>query len=120
MQHETNSRSNSRRLVRLGVLSVSMLGLTVLGGCDNAGEGLFSGAALGAVTGLAIGSLSGDAGEGAVLGTIIGGASGAVIGDQNRRNRENAYIGSRRSGYVERQSRDHHHEHYHYDEWWCD
>lgn len=90
----TQSRSFSRtsKAVLTGAL---LLGATTLGGCDNAGQGLFSGAALGALTGLALGSLSGNAGEGAVAGTIIGGAGGAILGDVNQRERENSrYRGS--------------------------
>lgn len=40
---------------------------------------------MGALGGLAIGSLSGNAGAGAAIGAISGAAVGGVIGDQNRR-----------------------------------
>ena len=127
-------RSGWARGTRYALLSGAILAAGSLGGCDNAGEGLFSGAALGAVTGLAIGSLSGNAGEGAVLGTIIGGAGGAVIGDQNERNRENARYGQDRydrHGRYEPRPRSRHpycsehrtyhaHGEYHYHEWWND
>lgn len=100
-------------IVALGGLSLTM------GGCDNAGEGLFTGAALGAVTGLIIGSMNGEAGEGAALGAVIGGAGGAIVGDQNQRNRENAYI----SGRGSYRHNHHGHDHYrnnHHDDWWND
>jgi hypothetical protein len=69
-------------------LAAGVLGLGVLlgaSGCNNAGEGAVSGATIGALGGLAIGSLSGNAGKGAVIGAVAGGAGGAVIGDQNKR-----------------------------------
>ena len=116
-------------LLALGGLTLGTLGMS---GCDNAGEGLFTGAALGAVTGLIVGSTTGNAGEGAAIGAAIGGAGGAIVGDQNKRNRENAYIRSRRST-VHHIHHDHpycsvhrihhscsSHTHYHYDEWWVD
>jgi len=55
-------------------------------GCSTAGEGLLSGAGIGALAGLIIGSTVGAAGEGAAIGAAVGGVSGAVIGDQNERN----------------------------------
>ncbi|MBX3364225.1 MAG: hypothetical protein KF866_05605 [Phycisphaeraceae bacterium] len=54
-------------------------------GCNNAVEGGLTGGALGALGGLAIGSLTGNAGAGAATGAILGGIGGAVIGDQNHR-----------------------------------
>jgi uncharacterized protein YcfJ len=102
-------------IAAIGGLGVSTLGLS---GCNNAGEGLFSGAALGAVTGLIIGSTTGNAGEGAAIGAAIGGAGGAIIGDQNERNRKNAYVRSR--GHSHHQHSRRSDDHYHYDEWWCD
>jgi len=68
-----------------GLLALSAA-LLVSTGCSNAGEGLFSGAGIGAVAGLIIGSTVGAAGEGAAIGAAVGGATGAVIGDQNERN----------------------------------
>jgi len=129
---------NRSRAAKALVLSSAVLAGGTMTGCDNAGEGLFSGAALGAVSGLIIGSTTGNAGEGAAIGAAIGGASGAVIGDQNQRNRENAYIrsrGHRPHGhdrtvrvrvehdypYCSRHRAYHScsgHSHYHYDEWW--
>lgn len=76
------SRNASRRLAVLA--GVALLGATV-SGCNNAGQGAVSGATLGALAGMGIGSLSGDMGKGAAAGAIIGGVGGAVIGDQNRR-----------------------------------
>lgn len=56
-----------------------------LAGCNNALEGGASGAALGALGGMAIGSMSGDMGKGAAIGAVVGGLGGAVLGDQNER-----------------------------------
>lgn len=70
---------------RLGWLAgLALVGATV-SGCNNAGQGAVSGATLGALAGMGIGSLSGDMGKGAAAGAIIGGVGGAIIGDQNRR-----------------------------------
>lgn len=60
-------------------------GVLLLSGCNNAGEGLFSGAALGALGGMAIGSLTGDMGKGAAAGAVVGGLGGLILGDQNNR-----------------------------------
>jgi uncharacterized protein YcfJ len=120
MKAKTSSKTTT--LLALGALTLGTLGMS---GCNNAGEGLFSGAALGAVTGLIIGSTTGNAGEGAAIGAAIGGAGGAIIGDQNERNRENAYIRSRNThshsnGHVRYERGYRTQRHYHYDEWWCD
>lgn len=67
---------------------ISLIGGTMLlttSGCNNAGEGLFSGAALGSLVGMGLGSLSGDMGKGAAAGALIGGLGGVIIGDQNQR-----------------------------------
>ena len=79
--------TTARRFASVAALATT---LTLAGGCSNAGEGLLSGAGIGAVTGLIIGSTIGSPGEGAAIGAAIGGASGAVIGDQNERNERNA------------------------------
>ena len=92
--HTQRSLFRSKTGYKAVILAGAVLGASTLSGCDNAGEGLFTGAALGAVTGLVIGSMNGDAGEGAALGAIIGGAGGAILGDQNQRNRENARYGT--------------------------
>lgn len=55
-------------------------------GCNNAGEGFFSGAAFGSLVGMGLGSLSGDMGKGAAAGALLGGLGGAIMGDQNQRN----------------------------------
>ena len=97
--HRTSPNDRPRRFTGLtaGVLAASGL---VLAGCNSAGEGAASGAALGALAGLGIGSLSGDAGKGAAAGAIIGGVGGAVLGDQNARNdRRNRDSGYRDDGY---------------------
>ncbi|MCA3005538.1 MAG: YMGG-like glycine zipper-containing protein [bacterium] len=67
-----------------GVGAVALLG----GGCNNAGEGALSGAAIGAGAGAIIGSLTGSAGRGAIIGGAAGAIGGGVLGDQNRRNNE--------------------------------
>ena len=84
-------KRNSKQ--RVAVLAAGLTGLlAVQTGCNNAGEGALSGAALGSLAGLGIGSLSGDAGKGAAAGAIIGGLGGAVLGDQNqRRDRRDRY-----------------------------
>ena len=123
-----NTTNRTRRAITMAMLGGLTLGTLGMSGCDNAGEGLFSGAALGAVTGLVIGSMSGNAGEGAALGAVIGGAGGAIVGDQNERNRENAYIAGRaRTSHGHPYCTTHRvyhscsgHTHFHYDEWWND
>jgi len=82
----TKIRRTGSRTRGTSVLAGVCMGALILGGCDNAGQGLFTGAALGAASGTALGSLSGDAGEGAIIGTIVGDLGGAIIGDQNERN----------------------------------
>lgn len=81
--------SRNRRLARTAALALSTPLALTLAGCNNAGEGAFTGAAVGALGGLAIGSLSGNAGDGAIIGAVSGAAAGAVIGDQNARNAPN-------------------------------
>lgn len=75
------------RLRRFGVL-VLLASMLSLAGCETAGQGALSGGAVGALGGLAIGSMSGDAGKGAAIGAIGGAVVGGVIGDQNRRAQE--------------------------------
>lgn len=85
-------------------LAAAAAALPLMAGCNNAGQGLFSGAALGGLAGLGLGSLSGNAGAGAAAGAIIGGVAGGVIGDQNARNASyaNAYAsGGNRVVYVD-------------------
>lgn len=88
-------------LARLSALA--LLGsVAALGGCNNAGEGFLSGAAIGAGSGAAIGAIVGGgegAGLGAAIGAIGGAISGAIIGDQNDRN-SRAY-GAVGSGYSQ-------------------
>jgi hypothetical protein len=69
----------------LGLVASLALIAAAATGCNNAGQGAVSGATLGALAGMGIGSLSGDMGKGAAAGAIIGGVGGAIIGDQNRR-----------------------------------
>lgn len=88
------SKANFTKAIFTGAI---VLGASTLGGCETAGEGLFTGAILGTLTGLALGSLDGNAGEGALTGLIIGSAGGAIIGDANERDRENSRY--RRSDY---------------------
>ncbi len=72
---------SSRPALACAALAAS---LSILG-CENAGQGAVSGGAIGALGGLAIGSLSGDAGKGAAIGAISGAIAGGIIGDQNNR-----------------------------------
>lgn len=115
------ARSISRKTAMMGALALSAFTLT---GCNSAGEGLFSGALVGAAAGTALGSLDGNAGEGALYGAIIGGLGGAILGDQNERNAN--------GGYTRRQHRTGHYGHDHHsnrhrghhggynDPWWDD
>ncbi len=95
-----------RKRSTLRTLGVAAGAATLLSmsGCNNAGQGLFSGAALGATTGLILGSMTGEAGEGAAAGAVIGALGGAIIGDQNERNARNhghrPRYESRRSGHY--------------------
>jgi osmotically inducible lipoprotein OsmB len=81
----TTTNKLTRRTVRVALATALLAVPSVLSGCNNAGEGAFSGAALGALAGMGLGSLSGDMGKGAAAGAIIGGVGGAVLGDQNAR-----------------------------------
>lgn len=72
----------TKRRALVATLAGSALVLT---GCANAGEGALSGAGLGALAGLVVGSMTGNAGDGAAIGAAIGGVGGAVIGDSNER-----------------------------------
>lgn len=80
--HRTVQGGMAPRL--LGPLALAAL--AVASGCDNAGQGAFTGAGLGAASGAIIGSLTGSAGKGALIGAAAGAVGGAVIGDQNERN----------------------------------
>jgi hypothetical protein len=88
---------SSTRMIGRTIAAGTLGGLLVFGtvGCNNAGEGALSGAALGSLAGLGIGSLYGEAGNGAAIGAIAGGVGGAVLGDQNQRNER--YSRNRRS-----------------------
>ncbi|GEM_PF-5037252 len=112
------AHSTNRKTALMGALALSAL---TLGGCNSAGEGLFSGALVGAAAGTALGSIDGNAGEGALYGAIIGGLGGAILGDQNERNAN--------GGYTRRQHRTGHYGHNHsshghhsgpQDPWWDD
>ena len=74
------------RVLRLGLTAVLATGALTLTGCNNAGEGALSGAALGALIGMGIGSTQGEMGDGAAIGALAGAGLGAIIGDQNQRN----------------------------------
>lgn len=91
MVAERSMFASSRRMRRM--VTGSALALITLSatGCNNAVEGGFSGAALGAGAGAIIGSLSGDFGTGAAIGAVAGGLGGAIIGDQNQRADSRAY-----------------------------
>ncbi len=75
------ARTEMKRLALVGLGACAL----TLGGCNNALSGGAVGAGVGALGGMAIGSLSGDMGKGAVIGAVAGGVGGAVIGDQNHR-----------------------------------
>lgn len=76
------TRRSGRAILGTGLLSLATL---VASGCSNGGEGALSGAALGAIAGMGLGSLSGDMGKGAAAGAIVGGLGGLILGDQNAR-----------------------------------
>ncbi len=80
--HTRASRSRLAPKVLVCGLLVSGASLTA---CSNGGEGFLSGAALGSLAGMAIGSTTGNMGEGAAIGAVVGGLGGLVIGDQNER-----------------------------------
>lgn len=88
-----NSDIGQRRVLNLaGTVVIGAAFLASGSGCDNAGEGAVSGAALGALAGMGIGSLYGDMGKGAAIGAIAGGVGGLFVGDQNqRRSRDNDF-----------------------------
>ncbi len=87
----TNGKIGFGLVLRRGACICGACTMTLLGvGCNNAGEGAISGGAIGALGGLAIGSLTGSAGAGAAIGAVSGAIGGAVIGDQNQRNAQNA------------------------------
>jgi hypothetical protein len=102
-------RRHAARVVLPLALATAALALT---GCNNAGQGAFTGGAAGALGGLAIGSLSGDTGEGAAIGAVSGALVGGVLGDQNARNAPNRAAGH--ASYRERPHRSRP------DPWWRD
>lgn len=128
MSHRDTQRTRRRSRVGQTGMLLGVLGLALgsMGGCETAGEGLFTGAAMGAVTGLAIGSLNHDAGEGAAVGAIVGGVAGSIIGDQNEDRREGYRYGSYRvDSYgrphpYHRQRYDRCENGYRADDWWND
>lgn len=95
-----SAHTTARRRTVRAILLAAPLSALALAGCNNAGEGAFSGAAVGALTGLTIGSIFGEAGTGAAVGALGGAAIGGVIGDQNQRaDRRAGYSGG---GYYQR------------------
>lgn len=93
--------SLSGRAVRCGVAVLLAGAAASMAGCNNAGEGGLSGAALGAGAGAIIGSLYGDFGKGAAIGAVAGGLGGAVIGDQNARRGYSDYSSRDRVVYAQ-------------------
>lgn len=79
-------RSTRHRITQLAAIGTLTWGVLVASGCNNGVEGAMTGAALGSLIGMGLGSLSGDMGKGAAAGALLGGGMGAVIGDQNNRN----------------------------------
>lgn len=81
--------------MRLGILLAASLTLG-LAACDEprsispTTQRIGGGAAAGALTGLAIGSLSGNAGAGALIGAGVGGAGGFAF-DQSRRAQQRSF-----------------------------
>ncbi|MGD9790262.1 MAG: glycine zipper domain-containing protein [Phycisphaerales bacterium] len=86
--------NTNRSMLRRSLITV--VGATFLVGtmgCNNAGQGFFSGAAAGSLVGMGLGSLSGNMGKGAAAGALIGGLGGAILGDQNARYSGRSYYG---------------------------
>ena len=75
-----------RNIARSAAILTAGAALVCSTGCSNAGEGVLSGAAIGAGGGAIIGSMLGHAGTGAAIGAVGGAVTGGVIGDQNQRN----------------------------------
>lgn len=81
--------------MKLRILAAGLL-LLGLAACDDAGrmtpttQRVGGGAAAGALTGLAIGSISGNAGTGALIGTAVG-AGGGFAWDQHQRSRQRSF-----------------------------
>ena len=80
--------------------TISLLMLTLaaiaLSGCGTTTpERAGSGALLGAATGAAIGSMSGDAGTGALIGAGVGAVGGLIIDQNERENYNNRYYNNR-------------------------
>jgi len=73
------SHSRSRSVAAVIVVGAALS----LGGCTNALEGSFNGAAIGSLAGMGLGSLNGNMGEGAAAGAILGGLFGGWQGYQN-------------------------------------
>lgn len=89
MNRTHEHRRIGRGWARAAAVAVGGLGVLTAGslsGCANAGEGAFSGAAIGALGGMGIGSAFGAMGKGAAIGAIGGAIGGAILGDQNNRN----------------------------------
>lgn len=79
-------------------LTVSLLTLTLaaLSGCGTTTtERAGSGALLGAATGAAIGSMSGDVGAGALIGAGAGAVGGLIIDQNAKANENNRYYNDR-------------------------
>ncbi len=73
--------------VRTGSVVALLATVTLgLGGCNNALQGGMTGAGLGALGGMAVGSAFGHMGRGAAVGAALGAIGGAIQGDQNERN----------------------------------
>lgn len=102
--------SNVKALRRPGRLAAAACVLAGMGlaGCNSAGDGFVTGAGLGALGGMAIGSTSGDMGKGTVIGAVIGAIGGAIIGDQNAR-RSSWHSGSSGGHWVYGGGYHHHH-----------
>jgi hypothetical protein len=85
----SGTSSTSVRVASRVCALAGLAAMTLLVGCNNAGQGALTGAAAGAGAGAIIGSLTGSAGKGAIIGGAAGALGGAVLGDQNERNSRN-------------------------------
>jgi len=88
--------------MRNAALNLIVMSALILPACGTTtGERTASGALLGAGTGAAIGSLSGDAGTGAVIGAGAG-ALGGFLYDQNQKQMERDYYYGHHNHYRNR------------------
>ncbi len=78
-------------MIRTRILGLAlMVGLGACAEMSDTSRRTLTGAGIGAVSGLAIGSLTGDAGWGALIGAGVG-AAGGYLYDQHKQSEQRAY-----------------------------